>query len=382
MPNQNINLVIVDRSVVNYQDLIQDLEFGTEVIVLDSALDGVEQISEVLAARSNINSLQIISHGSSGSLQLGSTVLNNNNIEAYQEQLEKWGDSLTEDGDIFLYGCNVALGKNGKAFINRLSTLTNADIAASVDLTGNELLNGDWELEYTTGLIDAPLALQLKTLEAYTGVLRNAIEVTNNNASGEGSLRAAIAEAATIPGLDTIDLSGISGQSIAAHSFIIGEDNDIQFEGAGVTINGGDLGRLFRVDGANVSFADLNLVNGLHQGENTTKGKGGGLGAGGAIFIDSDSSVIVNNVVFDANFAIGGSSSGRGGSGGRGAGIGGDGGSGGDGTSNNSGGDGGDWSGFLCSNPDSGSRGDNGASNSSRFGVGGDSAGGGGGGSD
>ena len=222
----------------------------------------------------------------------------------------------------------------------------------------------------------------------------DAIKVTNtsNDVNSEGSLAWAIQQAADLPGLDAIDLSEISGQTIVGHSFVIGADNDIQFFGAGVTIDGNvegitvfpgitipNSGRLFTINGANVSFVDLNLVNGRHQGSSGTSGKGGNLGYGGAILINNDSSVIVDRVTFENNDAVGGNSSGRGGSGGRGGGVNADGNDGGDGSSG-SGGDGGECSRILgvCTSGDRGSTGDSGSSGG--FGAGGNSGSGGGGG--
>jgi hypothetical protein len=34
------------------------------------------------------------------------------------------------EADILLYGCNVAAGKSGQAFVNTFSNLTGADVAA------------------------------------------------------------------------------------------------------------------------------------------------------------------------------------------------------------------------------------------------------------
>ena len=43
-------------------------------------------------------------------------------------------NSLTEDGDILLYGCDIAAGEEGEAFIEELAELTAADIAAQMTL--------------------------------------------------------------------------------------------------------------------------------------------------------------------------------------------------------------------------------------------------------
>jgi hypothetical protein len=109
----------------------------------------------------------------------------------------------------------VAAGEQGTAFVQQLSRLTGADVAASNDLTGSATLGGDWELEVGTGAIKAPLAFQPQTIKAYDAVLAT-FTVTNTNDSGLGSLRQAILDANSTPGQDTINFNIGSGvQTIA-----------------------------------------------------------------------------------------------------------------------------------------------------------------------
>ena len=161
-------VVFIDPNVADWQDLVNGVEPGSLVFILDPQRDGISQITNKLAALTDINSVQIISHGGDGSLQLGSTQLNSDNLNGYSSQLQQWGKSLASTGDILLYGCNVAQGVVGKAFVQQISQLTGADVAASDDLTGSAALGGDWVLEYATGLIEAPLALQVQAMEAYS----------------------------------------------------------------------------------------------------------------------------------------------------------------------------------------------------------------------
>ncbi|MCC3406091.1 MAG: DUF4347 domain-containing protein [Microcoleus sp. PH2017_10_PVI_O_A] len=103
-------IAFIDRQVTDYQSLIAGVTPGTEVVVLDDRRDAIDQITEVLAIRTNIDSIHIVSHGSAGSLQLGKTRLCADNLEAYAEKLQRWRSALTQDADILIYGCNVASG--------------------------------------------------------------------------------------------------------------------------------------------------------------------------------------------------------------------------------------------------------------------------------
>ena len=146
-------LIFVDSSVQDYQSLISGIN-GAEIAILNENLSGIEQITAALANQKDIEALHILSHGSPGSLQIGAEGLNGNNIENFSNQLKQWGNALTENGEILLYGCDVAAGETGLQFIQNLHQLTGADIAASNNKTGNKALGGDWELEVKIGKIE------------------------------------------------------------------------------------------------------------------------------------------------------------------------------------------------------------------------------------
>ena len=146
------SLVVVDGALGDQAGRFS----GAEVLVLDQNRDGLEQITQALAARSgSVSALHIVSHGASGSLALGATTLDAASLEGHRAQLRAWADALTADADILFYGCNVAADEAGIGFVEELSRLSGADIAASTDLTGSAELGGDWELEYATGSIEA-----------------------------------------------------------------------------------------------------------------------------------------------------------------------------------------------------------------------------------
>jgi hypothetical protein len=132
----NNQIIFVDSSVQDYQSLIQNAD-AAQIIILNDNLSGIEQITNALANQKDIDAVHILSHGNQGSFQLGADVLNENDIETFNTQLKQWGNALTENGDILLYGCDVAATETGNKFVKRLSELTGADVAASNDLTGN-----------------------------------------------------------------------------------------------------------------------------------------------------------------------------------------------------------------------------------------------------
>jgi len=124
---------------------------GVEVIVLDAERDGLDQIGEILRAYQGVATLHVVSHGSAGSLRLGSGAVTLETLRRKAGSLTDWRDSLDEGADLLLYGCNVAEGDVGIEFVSALSAATGADVAASVDLTGAAAGGGDWHLEYAAG---------------------------------------------------------------------------------------------------------------------------------------------------------------------------------------------------------------------------------------
>ncbi|MEG4172284.1 DUF4347 domain-containing protein, partial [Microcoleus sp. S13_D1] len=175
LSTMNKQIIFVDSSVQDYQSLIQGIDLA-QIVILNENSSAIDQITNALADQKDIEAVHIVSHGSEGSLKLGADVLNDNNLETFSDRLKQWGNALTANGDILLYGCDVAAGEVGENFVKRLSEITGADVAASTNKTGNAALGGDWELEKTTGAIEASLALSSEAMATYAGVLAPAVQ--------------------------------------------------------------------------------------------------------------------------------------------------------------------------------------------------------------
>jgi len=209
-------IVFIDSNIADYQSLISQLPSDSQVVVLDANKDGVLQILTAMQGKSEFNAIDILSHGKPGALLLGSIELNNVNLTDYAAQLTEIGAHLCIDGDILLYGCEVAQGKTGQAFIDQLAQLTGANVAASTNLTGAADLGGDWVLEAQAGMIQAS-TLQL----SYHGVLAILTGTTGND------VLAGTADDDTFTGdLGNDTLVGATGSDIAIFS---GNQADYEF---------------------------------------------------------------------------------------------------------------------------------------------------------
>ncbi|MGH8620227.1 MAG: DUF4347 domain-containing protein, partial [Burkholderiales bacterium] len=171
-------LVFVDGRVRDAATLVQDAD--AEIITIDANEDGVAKIAAVLGARTDVESVQIISHGGPGFLELGATKLDTAGIAGAQgDAVRAWAQGLTGSADILLLGCDVAAGAQGAAFIAALAGATGADIAASIDATGSAALGGNWTLEATQGSIESQLALTASAMAGYDALLANAQPVVS-----------------------------------------------------------------------------------------------------------------------------------------------------------------------------------------------------------
>lgn len=146
-------LAFINDNVNNWEALAANLPNDVTVVHLDSQRDGLHQIVDYLHDQSiqNLAAIHLLSHGASGQVQLGNLTLTQDNLATQHDLLSQLGQALTPDGDLLLYGCNVAQGQTGLDFIGQLAQITQADVAASNNLTGK---NGNWVLEKSTGQID------------------------------------------------------------------------------------------------------------------------------------------------------------------------------------------------------------------------------------
>jgi Domain of unknown function (DUF4347)/FG-GAP-like repeat/Domain of unknown function (DUF4114)/FG-GAP repeat len=178
--NQNLSLlsplptlVFIDSGIDEYELLVEGILPTAESIILERHRDGIAQITEILSTHPASN-IQIIAHGSPGSLQLGNSQLNLDNLHTYRLSLQQW-----QAAEIQIYGCEVAAGERGQAFIQQLHQLTGTNIAASVGKIGNAQQGGTWKLEVKIGQIAATLALKPQVTQAYPGVLQSFANATN-----------------------------------------------------------------------------------------------------------------------------------------------------------------------------------------------------------
>lgn len=177
----NRSVFFILDNVDNWCDLANAMPAHAEIVLLDSRSNGLQCIAEYLAHHRDLDAIHLLSHGAPGQIDLGALTLCSANLLAQSGWLEVLGQALKEGGDWLIYGCQVAQGEAGRAFIDTLARLAQVDVAATVNLTGSLRHNGNWLLETQVGVIDSKRILQV---EHYDGVLAAITETFNSAPAG------------------------------------------------------------------------------------------------------------------------------------------------------------------------------------------------------
>ncbi len=231
-PARGTEVIFVDARVAGLQAFL-DAHQQSEVIVLDPNRDGVTQIAETLAGRTGVSTVQILSHGDAGRIELGNGSLDAQGINGrYAADMAVIKSALTESADILVYGCDVAAGAEGQAFVEALAAATGADIAASTDPTGAARLGGNWVLETASGGIEAATL----ALTGFDGTLTTAPSITDSGAATPRATPEDIALAIT-----GVTVADADNPAVMSASFNV-TGGTISLAGSGWTVTAGSNG--------------------------------------------------------------------------------------------------------------------------------------------
>ncbi|WP_248805367.1 Ig-like domain-containing protein [Pseudomonas sp. MWU13-2100] len=300
VPGQSV--VFVDSRVQDFSALLKGAAPGTQVVVLQAGKDGLQQIADYLDGHKDVSTVEIIAHGNSGDLWLGSTYLSSDNVAARADVLARIGNDMNVGGDILIYACNTAAGDKGIGFVDSLAQYTGRDIAASTNRTG---LGGDWTLEISTGVIESHNVLSADAMAAYQYGL-STITVTSNADSGVGSLRSALSSAVAgdIVTFNASMTVNLNSQLVISKNLTV--EGDLNHDGvADVTLSGQYKTQVLVVNsGITATLDGLVITQGLAAGNGAAAGVDGTAAMGGGIV--NAGNLTLNNVTVTSNAASGG----------------------------------------------------------------------------
>ncbi len=165
-------VVILDENIKNKDIIIQSLRSGIHVIELEQGVDQFDRLNSELAGLKNLKAVHLLLCGKEGFIMFDGKPMNNGNLCEKYETLSEWKHSFDQEGDILIYTCNLAREDNGKLLTRRLSSITGLDVAASVNLTGNDDISADWSLEFMVGKVETQLCFDPLKIRDYPGKLQ------------------------------------------------------------------------------------------------------------------------------------------------------------------------------------------------------------------
>jgi VCBS repeat-containing protein len=320
--NADSEVVFFDSTLDNLADLLASLDRGDdrhlEIIALDER--GIAGIGPTLASLGPVNAVHLVTHGDAGGLWIGPDRISSENLGAYQSQLLQWRDSLTDTADLLIYACDVAGSEAGRQLLAALAEVTQADVAASDDLTGCASRGGDWDLEWNWGTIETSLAFHESSAAEWKGILATVAVTTTADVvdapglssigqlladpgnDGAISLREAIIAANNSNGDDIVVLpAGLYQFDVANQgSDDVARRGDLDIV-ANLELRGADaattiidalgLDRVFQIHGGTSTFRNLTITGG------DTNSKGGG------ILVEDGASLVLNQVIVSNNSA-------------------------------------------------------------------------------
>lgn len=231
-------VLFVDLGVSGAEGLIAGARPEVRVEHLPTNANPVDAIGFALAGKRDLAAVHILSHGGPGMLQLAGVTVDAASFATRPAMLAHIRAALAEDAEIILYGCSVAEGTSGAAFVARLSELLGCRVVASSTPVGAASLGGDWDLptsrdlafsaaarETFQGLLGVATFGVVTTLNTTTTLTSNESGVTISVTKSDGTAMAGVSSGFLDPGVisNTVSYTLTFSTAIDISQFQIGE---------------------------------------------------------------------------------------------------------------------------------------------------------------
>lgn len=151
------SLAFIDSNLPDINTLVAGLPAHVEYHVLHPQLPALQQMVALCADRVGLAALHLICHGAPGELHLGNDIIDLTTLKASRPLLHALSDAMAEEGEILLYGCEVAAGVAGRQFVDALRSITGLNIAAATHKVGHADLGGSWDLDVAPEMMQSGL---------------------------------------------------------------------------------------------------------------------------------------------------------------------------------------------------------------------------------
>ena len=211
--------MLINTQLPNVAVLERAVTSGTKLFLYNGSQESADQVLSgvVTWAKStgtDIRSLSVLSHGSSGAFELGDQSISTSTLAQTASDWRQLGGVLAPGATIDVFGCDVAApGGSGQRLIDQIGRLTGASVFASSNLTGQ---GGDWLLETSSATtaklpVSPPSSLDLQVLDTYDGTLAAITKGNTSSAATSSAGATTLAWSHTIgSGSNRILIVGIS----------------------------------------------------------------------------------------------------------------------------------------------------------------------------
>ncbi len=218
--SDTVELILMNADVDAAESLLPTKARHADLVMLDAAKPGLEQVTEILAKYRNVNAIHFVTHGRPGAIKLGDQWVDTTVLQNSHPKLQRWKLSLTQDAEVLVYGCNTGQGKRGEQFVTTLGSLLDRDVCASIDRTGSSLKGADWELEVAVGEIQTPVAFDPLSLAAYQHSLDITIYAAGQTNDEQMQL---LVDGAVVSTWDKVGGNALTGNFVA-YNFAVAND--------------------------------------------------------------------------------------------------------------------------------------------------------------
>src|SRR5262245_31002696 len=164
-------IAFIDETISHLNTLLANLRPDVEPIVLTASTPAPAQIATALEGRDGLRAVHVVAHGSAGEVHFGAGALSLETLHDHAAELAGIGRALGVDGDLLLWSCDTAAGERGSAFVDELTHLVAANVAAASGRVGAAAQGGRWHLDVQASAVHAHAPLTTLGMASYDGVL-------------------------------------------------------------------------------------------------------------------------------------------------------------------------------------------------------------------